>query len=88
MVKQSSFKTKIERQFEIINMRNKILDLGVSPENPGIIEFNSVSNDFIETGKEFTGKFNLIGFKRVLVVNYKNKKGILCISKLEHNPDI
>jgi hypothetical protein len=88
MVKQSNFKSKLERQFEIINIRNKILELGVSIDNPGILEFNIVSNDFIETGREFTGKFNLIGFKRVLIVNYKNRKGIICISKLEHNPDI
>jgi hypothetical protein len=88
MVKQSNFKSKLERQFEIINIRNKILELGVSIDNPGILEFNTISNDFIETGREFTGKFNLIGFKRVLIVNYKNRKGIICISKLEHNPDI
>lgn len=88
MVRQSDFKSKLERQFEIINLRNKIIELGVSIDNPGIVEFNSVSNDYIETGREFTAKFNLVGFKRVLVVNYKNRKNVLCISKLEHNPEV
>ena len=64
--KKDKFKTKEEREKEVIRMKEELNKLGLSDEIEGIEEFNKYCNEYVEKDISWSGKIKLRGTKRIL----------------------
>jgi len=75
-------KTKEERESEVKSMKNKIEELGLSTELPGIAELYQALNDFLENGISHSGKTKIPEYNRevhYILTKSKNKQSTLSL---------
>lgn len=72
--KQANKRTKEERSVEVNNILKKLGELGFPEEEPNIIKFKEILNDFLETGATFKGILPLVGYGRELCYFLCNNK--------------
>lgn len=68
-------KTVEERLSEVIGIRKKLDDLGLSPDHPQVKSLIGVLNDFVR-GEGFTGTVSLSDFGRVALAKLALRRGV------------
>lgn len=84
--KAANQRTKEERLDELEGPLNKLLELGLPEDLPGVDKFYTVVDDFIENGHPFTGIIKVPEIKREFQCLLNNRKMhklsvILAVSK-------
>ena len=67
-VKEKKLKDEPARIKAVEVAKKKIEELGLSPEVEGIKQFYDVCDEYVNTGEHYSGKIELNGFKRVLLI--------------------
>ena len=86
--KEPIIKNREERFKEVMMIREKLTNLGLSSEINGIQEFYDKCKEFVNLGYSWTGKIKLIGTKRVLVGNLILKKNIESSINLKYDENV
>lgn len=67
-------RTKEERKTEITNTLKELNKLGFPDNEPNIVKFKEILNDFVETGNHYKGILPLEGYGREICYYLSNNK--------------
>ena len=81
-------KTYEERHDEILIIKNKLSELGLSEEFEPIKEFYNECDRYIKSGDSWSGSIKLSGLKRIIEVRLTTSKDLNCDIVLKYNKDI
>ena len=70
-----NYKTKEDKQKEIINIMRQLGHLEIGVSHPSIKQFYQTCSSYIEGSKSLDGRVNLEGLGRILIYNLPQKKG-------------
>ena len=73
---ESKYKNRDERKEEIITIMQKLHDLGLNWNIPGIKEFNQKAIQFVNEGFGWSGSIKLKGTKRILIASLSPLKKV------------
>ena len=82
------YKTLEDRRSELLPVMKQLNTLGLSPEIDGIKEFYGICKQYIDTGRGYSGKIKLHGFKRELEYILPIRKQVQVSVNLKHNPHL
>lgn len=82
---EKKIKTKLDRINEIIKIKKKINQLGLSEEHSGIKEFYIYCREYVDNGNSKSGKIKLKGLKRELNFKLSISEHINCNVILKYN---
>jgi hypothetical protein len=85
---KDKLKTREERFSEVMKMREKLTNLGLSSEIEGIREFYDQCKEYVNQGYSWTGKIKLLGIKRILHANLTIRKNIECSINLKYDNNV
>ena len=86
--KIKEIKTKLERVMEIVKIKTKLRDLGLSEEYIGIEDFYNHCKIYVNNGIAWSGKIELPGLKRVLEASLPIRKNINCSIVLKYDKNV
>ena len=86
--KKENLKTIEERISEIIEIKKKLSEIGLTDQIEGIKEFYKYCNDFVKYNYSWTGKIKLYGTKRILEATLPRTKNIKCMINLKYDENI
>ena len=81
-------KTREERFQEVMKIREKLTNLGLSSEINGIQEFYDQCKEYVNQGYSWTGKIKLLGTKRILQGNLTVRKNVECSINLKYDESV
>ena len=87
-INDNNLKSKEERVIEVINIRKKLVSLGLSHQIDGINEFIDICKDYVNLGYSWSGKIKLHGTKRILCGRLPMKKNIDCFIELKYDKNV
>jgi hypothetical protein len=82
---QKKHKTKINRINEIIKIKKKLNNFGLTEQYPGIKEFYIYCRDYVDNNNGKSGKIKLLGLKRDLHYKLSISEHINCDVILKYN---
>lgn len=82
---EKKIKTKLDRINQIIKIKRKFNELGLSEEHSGIKEFYIHCRDYVDNGNGKSGKIKLKGLKREIDYKLSITKHINCNVILKYN---
>jgi len=85
---KDKYKNRDDRFKEVMLIRSKLTNLGLSKEIEGIQEFYNKCKDYVNDGYSWTGKIKLLGTKRVLHANLTTRKNVECSINLKYDPSV
>lgn len=88
VINDNNLKTKEDRVLQVLTIRKKLNNLGLSPEIEGIKEFNNICKDYVNLGYSWSGKIKLYGTKRILSGKLPMKKNIDCFIELNYDKNV
>ena len=71
-------KSKQDRLIEILEIRKKLNNLGLSEKVQGIKELFDIMSLYVKNGNPVTGKIKIIEAKRIFIYNFPQKIGNKC----------
>ena len=81
-------KSREERFQEVMKIREKLTNLGLSSEIDGIQEFYDQCKEYVNQGYSWTGKIKLLGTKRILQGNLTVRKNVECSINLKYDESV
>mgnify|MGYP003687141865 CR=1 FL=1 len=60
------YKSKLERVAEVVDVFTKLRENGLTQQNPDILLFKNLCNEYITDGESRDGKIKLHGTKRII----------------------
>lgn len=68
------YKSKVEKQKEVLNIMKQLGHLEIGSANDGIKQFYKQCSSYIEGRESLDGRINLTGLGRILIYNLPQKK--------------
>lgn len=87
-INDNNLKSKEERVLQVLDIRKKLNNLGLSNQIDGINEFNNICKDYVNLGYSWSGKIKLHGTKRILCGRLPMKKNIDCFIELKYDKNV
>jgi len=87
-INDDTFKSKEDRVLQVLNIRKKLNNLGLSSQIDGIAKFNNICKDYVNLGYSWSGKIKLHGTKRILCGRLPMKKNIDCFIELKYDKNV
>lgn len=82
------FKTKIEREKEVSQIKSKLSEFGLTPSFDGIKLLYEQCDIYINDGRSWSGQIKLEGLKRVMNVILTTRKDGECNITLKYNENV
>jgi hypothetical protein len=85
---KDKIKNRDERFKEVMIIRDKLTNLGLSSEIEGIKDFYEKCREYVNSGYSWSGKIKLLGTKRILQGNLTLRKNIECSINLKYDESV
>ena len=87
-LKEKPMKTKEERVVEVIRIKKKLQELGLSNAFEGIALFHTHCAKYVNDNIPWSGKIKLLGLKRILEAILTTRKTISCSIAIKYDETV